>query len=799
MRLLALVFVGLSSPAIAQTADWIDTRPQSAGISLVGAEVVTAPGDHAVVAIAAADLRRDLVSVTGRATGGGVPIWAGTLGRNPAIDRLVAARKLNVAGLKGAWESFVITTVARPAPGVARAVVIVGSDRRGTAYGLYELSRAIGVSPWSWWADATPLRQANLSIRPGTRRFGPPSVKYRGIFINDEDWGLTPWSATTHEPGTKGMGPKTYARVFELLLRLRANTLWPAMHKISPAFNANPENAKAADAHAIVMGSSHAEPMLRNNVGEWTGDPHDYDYGRNPAGVRAYWAERAARNGGYENIWTMGMRGIHDSAMQGAGDMPTRRRLLESIFADQRAILAAHATGGTAAPQVFTPYKEVLDVYRAGLTVPDDVTLMWPDDNFGYIRRFPTPAERTRPGGAGIYYHLSYLGAPLSYLWLSTTPPALIAEEMGRAWDLGARRMWIANVGDIKPAELATDYFLSLAWDVEGTRRMGVEAWTKRWAAQTIDPAQGDAIAAVLAEHGRLNFIRRPEHLQWWLPGERPRPGPLTIGAGDARIAAFDRNLSALDRILAKLPPERAAAGFELLRYPIAAAAEANRRVFSSEAHDRLRDGDFPQAMARAAAAREADARIAALGRDYDALLGGKWRGFLSPEPADGQWKNYRTVPVVLPEVLGTPPAVVSAPTPAERPRIDLRSVTGDWRRVDGLGRDGMALGSRVGATVRGSGDITLPAGRWTALVDVLPTYADADDVPLALTITIEGRAHPLAIPRATGDKAWAQAVLDNRIGVAVPGVLAAGPHRVTLAATGGGVLVEAVRFVPAD
>ncbi|MES2444041.1 MAG: glycosyl hydrolase 115 family protein, partial [Pseudomonadota bacterium] len=546
LRALAALVLALLPVPVLASADWIDTAPGAQGFAVAGsaggATVVVAAGDHEVVRIAAGDLQRDIATVSGR-TAGPEQIWAGTLGRSPAIDRLVREHRIDAAQLKGAWESFLIVTVENPAPHVPRALVIVGSDRRGTAYGIYELSRAIGVSPWHWWADVTPERHPDLHVRPGTRRFGPPSVKYRGIFINDEDWGLAPWAAGNFEPEQGGIGPRTYARVFELMLRLKANTLWPAMHRVSPPFNADPANAALADRYAIVMGSSHAEPMLRNNVGEWTADPHDYDYGRNPDGVRAYWEARARTNGKYESIWTLGMRGIHDSAMQGAADMPTRRKFLERIFADQRAMLARHVDRQVErVRQVFMPYKEVLDIYRAGLAIPDDVTLMWPDDNFGYIRRFPTPAERRRSGGSGVYYHLSYLGAPLAYLWLSTTPPALIGEEMGRAYDLGADRIWIANVGDIKPAELATDYFLALAWDVPGTRAKGVDGFVRDWAAENIDSAQAGAIAAILAEHHRLNFERRPEHLQWGLPGQKPRASPYTIAEADARLAAFAAN-----------------------------------------------------------------------------------------------------------------------------------------------------------------------------------------------------------------------------------------------------------------
>ncbi|MEP7008655.1 MAG: glycosyl hydrolase 115 family protein [Sphingomonas bacterium] len=798
--LVAALFLPLS--AYAQRADWIDTRPGAPGPSLSGARVISAAGDHPVVALAAADLRHDLALVAGRPEAAdGIPIWVGTIDRNRAIDRLIASRKLDVARLAGAWESFIIATVERPAPGVPIALVIAGSDRRGTAYGIYELSRAIGVSPWNWWADVTPLRQSSLHVRPGTRRFGPPSVKYRGIFINDEDWGLTPWSATVFEGG-RGMGPRTYARIFELLLRLKANTLWPAMHKISPAFNANPENAALADRYAIVMGSSHAEPMLRNNVGEWTADPHDYDYARNPTGVSAYWEERARSNGRYESIWTLGMRGIHDSGMQGAADMPTRRKLLERIFADQRAILARDITPNVEPlPQVFMPYKEVLDIYRAGLVIPDDVTLMWPDDNFGYIRRFPAQAERLRAGGAGIYYHLSYLGAPLSYLWLSTTPPALIGEEMGRAFDLGADRIWIANVGDIKPAELATDYFLALAWDVPRIRAIGTDGFVRRWAAENIGAAQAEPIAEILAEHHRLNFERRPEHLQWYLPGQEARQSPFSIAEASARIAAFDRNLARVRAVAGNIPEARRDAFFELVGYPVEAAAEANRRFFAAEAHDRQRDVDVSYALSRGAEARAADARIVELTKTYGDLVGGKWRGFIAVEPADGQWKSYRLTSPILPAPavdLPRTPAPI-APVEPREVHLDLRMAAGNWREVPGLGRQGLTLGSRTDRAVRGETVLNLPPGSWRGLVDLIPSYADRDGNPLRLELRIDGRPYHLTVPRNTGDSAWARAVLDNRISVELADAIPGGHHRIALLAENGGVLIEAIRFVPKE
>ncbi len=750
------------------------------------AAVVTDPADAAVVGIAARDLADDIAAVAGtRPTRTDTQVWVGTLGHSKAIDALVAKRRIDVRGLTGTWEQFRIVTVDRPAPGVAKALVIVGSDRRGTAFGAYHLSRAIGVSPWHWWADVTPLRRKALYVAPGSHRFTGPSVKYRGIFLNDEDWGLHPWAATTFEPEAKGIGPRTYGRLFGLLLRLKANMLWPAMHKVSPAFNADPANAALADRYAIVMGSSHAEPMLRNNVGEWTAPAEAFNYATNPQGVTAYWRERVATNGGYESAWTLGMRGIHDSGIVGATTPDDKRTLLTRIIADQRAMLT-----GVRGPQVFTPYKEVLDIYRTGLKVPDDVTLMWPDDNFGYIRRLPQPAERTRGGGHGIYYHLSYLGAPLSYLWLSTTPPALIGEEMGRAYDLGARAMWIANVGDLKPGELATDYFLSLGWDV-GVRDRGVDAFVRDWAAENIAPDLSGEIAAILTEHHRLNLARRPEHLQWWLPGQKARASAMPLDEIATRRADFAALVARVRAIEPRVPAARADTFFQLVGYPVEAAAMANERVFAGEAHDRLRDRNLPAALAEAIRAQAADARIAALTARYNS---GKWRGMMAVEPADGQWRSYRTVPPVVPAVAG-PVADIPAPAPPVSSDIvvEAETIRGTWRRVDGLGRNGTVAASRIGKPVSGVTSISLPPGEWRLFVELLPTYPDTDGALLALGLTLDGGRHALSVPRATGDAAWAQGVLDNRITVEVPGVVSGGTHRIGLTAQGGGILVDRI------
>ena len=824
----------LGAPASAEPVARLVSFEPGAGLALADAQgvarVVTAPGDHAVVRIAAADLTSDLRRVTGATTANGTQIWLGTLGRNTAIDRLVRRGKLDVSKLRGTWESFVIATVPNPTPGVPAALVIVGSDRRGTAFGAYELSRAIGVSPWHWWADVTPEHHDAIYAPAGLHRFGPPSVQYRGIFLNDEDWGLQPWAATTFEPEAGTIGPKTYAKLFELMLRLKANMVWPAMHKATVPFNANPENARLADRYAIVMGSSHAEPMLRNNVGEWTAPALDFNYLTNPAGVAEYWNARVRANGRYESVWTLGMRGIHDSGIVGPTSDDARRSLLERIFADQRAMLARGVNPDlTRVPQVFTPYKEVLDVYRGGLKVPDDVTLMWPDDNFGYIRHVPDAAERARSGGSGIYYHLSYLGAPLSYLWLSTTPPALVREELGRAWDAGARRMWIANVGDLKPAELATDYFLQLAWDVPGMRAKPIDAVVADWAAGTIGADVAPEIAAIMAEHHRLNFQRRPEHLQWWLPGELSKPSPFAPAEIATRLSAFDSLRTRVRSIAPRIAPDRRDAFFELVDYPVTAAALANTRVFDAETHDRLRDIDPDGAAVAGERARAADAEITALTSRYNSeIAGGKWQGMMAVEPADGQWRRYRLSPPILPAPTALPrrrpgpgwnaageialPSVTSVvptgprPSPGNREVLPTATIvieaeaaqgprTG-WRVVEGLGRNGAAVAAAAPATL--SYTVTLPPGRWQLAAEMLPTYPTIEGTDLAVSVAIDGGAPTrVGVPRKTGDRAWALAVLDNRLDIALPTPLTAGRHTVSIGIDDPAILFDALRFDP--
>jgi len=757
------------------------------------ATLIVAPGDAKVVTLAAQDLARDIGAVTGvtpefasaEPPAADAPrVLIGTLGHSPTIDALAASGALDAGPLRGAWESFLIATLDPPAV-LAPTLVIVGSDRRGTAFGVYELSQQIGVSPWHWWADATPAKKSELLIAEGTRRFGPPSVKYRGIFLNDEDWGLQPWAAKTFEPENGGIGPKSYARVFELLLRLKANTLWPAMHACTKPFNADPRNAALADDYAIVMGSSHAEPMLRNNVREWPHDrAADYNYVTNRAGVRAYWEERVRTNGGYENLWTLGMRGIHDSAIQGAKTDAERIAVLEQVFADQRAMLAQHvAASSERVPQIFCAYKEVLDLYRGGLRVPDDVTIVWPDDNFGYVRNFASSDERQRAGGFGVYYHISYLGRPLAYLWLCTTPPALIWEEMTKSYAHGADRVWIVNVGDLKPAEIGTEFFLRLAWDVKQWGPNAQPKFLREFAAREFGEAHADRIASILDRYYTLNFARKPEHLQWWLPGQPPRPSDWSWSDLDARRSAFDDLRREVDTLAAAVSADRKDAFFELVGYPVKGSALANRRYILGEQGIHLD------------AAHDADTELRALTvRFNEDIAHGKWRGFMRQEPADDDWKSMRIAP-------WRPLALRTARTdeiaePISLPVFFAAEASQGAGIVFGLGRSGGALAMRKDA--RYTYEFEAEARTFDLTFELLPTHALRGDA-LRLAFSLDGGApQTLALPVRDGGPEWAQGVLagyrplKTRIHLTSPGT-----HQLVLHGLDDGVVLDRILLIP--
>ncbi|MFV0337399.1 MAG: glycosyl hydrolase 115 family protein, partial [Chthoniobacterales bacterium] len=386
------------------------------------ASIILPPQAPEVIKIAAGCLAEDIAEVSGKKAA----VLSAEAAKNvngPRIELLLAPKNL-----VGKWETFQISATPE-------VLTIAGSDPRGLAYGIFEISRRIGVSPWHWWADVPVVSRKNILLSLGEDAVEQPAVKYRGIFINDEDWGLEPWASKTFEPEVGNIGPKTYGKIFELLLRLRGNLVWPGMHPTTRPFHTVPGNAETADRYAIIVGSSHAEPMLRTNGPEWKLPEKNFNYLTNQDDVLAYWEERVKERTSGESIFTIGMRGIHDSPIMGPKGQSERIETLEKIFKDQRDMLAKYLGNGDASKvgQMFCPYKEVLADYNAGLKVPEDVVIVWPDDNFGYIRRFGTPKEQKRAGGLGVYYHASYSGMPQSYLWVDTGSPALMWSKMMRA------------------------------------------------------------------------------------------------------------------------------------------------------------------------------------------------------------------------------------------------------------------------------------------------------------------------------------------------------------------------------
>jgi len=547
--------------------------------------------------------------------------------------------------LKGKWESYSIRYLSKPSKNIAKALVITGSDIRGTAYGVFSISEKIGVTPWYWWADATPKMQKILSINIEDFTSKTPSVKFRGIFINDEDWGLQPWAAKTFEPETKDIGPKTYAKVFELLLRLKANLIWPAMHPSTKAFYHYPGNIKAAEDYQIMVGSSHAEPMLRNNVSEWnekTMGP--FNYLTNRYKVNEYWESRIKESSKLNGIYTTGMRGIHDGEIQGVKTMQETVPLLDTIIRQQRNMLKKFVNQDiTKVFQVFTPYKEVLEIYDAGLKVPDDITLVWPDDNYGYIQRLSNTDENKRPGGSGVYYHASYWGRPHDYLWLGTSHPAHMREEMTKAYAMNARQLWVLNIGDIKPSEYAMQLFLDMAYHIEPFIDPTFSAvHLKNWLTTIFDDKKSASISNVLWKYYDLAFERKPEYMGW--SQTEPTTGVNFTSynhnfyndQAQKRMDAYNKLVRQVKVISTQLRPKDKDAFYELVAYPVKGAALMNNKfLFRDKAYLYADQGRLSSQYYSLLSKEAYDEIVEETLYFNSKLANGKWRGMMDMFPRD--------------------------------------------------------------------------------------------------------------------------------------------------------------------
>lgn len=628
--------------------------------------------DYPGVVRAVGDLQTDITAVTGQqpqlpATANGTSlVIIGTLGRSSLITQLVKAGKLVTTALTGKRESFVITTIPNPLPGVTQALVIAGSDQRGTIYGIYELSTHLGVSPWHWWADVPVTKRKAAYVKAGRFLSGEPAVRYRGIFINDEDWGLKPWAAKNYEKELGDIGPATYARVCELLLRLKANMLAPAMHSCTGAFYSHAESKLVADRYGILITTSHCEPLLFNNAArsEWDSKlDGEWNYATNTAAIRTKLDNRVKEAAPFENIYTVGMRGLHDEGMKGNLSDAEKVRVLGQAITDQRAILQKYISKPLSdIPQIFVPYKEALDVYNLGLQVPEDVTLVWTDDNYGYMKRLSTPEEQKRSGGSGVYYHTSYLGAPHDYLWLNTTPPVLMYEELKKAWNTGADRYWLLNVGDIKPAELAMQTFFDLAWNMPQYNYANIHRHQSRFLASLFGAGYEKDLQYILDNHYRLACSRKPEFMGWereWDAAKYRELAPTAFSFqhyNDAqqRLADYDSiaNLSA--QLLKRLPQSSQAAFFELVAYPVMGAYQMNRKFLYAQLNAEQLQQNNPQTANWAATqSKAAFDSIEQLNTRYNQLLNGKWNGMMMIAP--GFVASYQNMPkVVLTETAGT-------------------------------------------------------------------------------------------------------------------------------------------------
>jgi len=569
-------------------------------------------------------------------------VVVGTIGKSLLIDQLVARKKIDVAGVAGKWEATLIQIVKNPFPGVDHALVIAGSDKRGTIYGMFDISEWIGVSPWYWWADVPIKHHEDVFIVPARHTDGPPSVKYRGIFLNDEWPDLTEWVRMKYgsvpvsqhppiPPGVANYGHQFYERIFELLLRLKANYLWPAMW--DNAFNEDDSlNAKLADEYGIVMGTSHQEPMLRAQK-EWdrrylaTLGP--WNFARYPDTMENFWRVGIRRNKNYESLITIGLRGANDTPMAPGGP-EANMALLKRIVEVQRELIAREMNpDATKVPQLWCPYKEVLDYYNAGFRVPDDVTILWTDDNWGNIRRLPTLQERKQTGGAGIYYHFDYHGSPRNYQWINTDPISKIWEQMSLAKEYGADRIWIVNVGHLKGYELPTSYFMDLAWNPKRWTNENIDEYTQLWAEQQFGDAHSKEIADILSKYTKYNGRRKSELLS-----------PTTYSIVDYQeadnvVTDFKSITSKAEEIYTRLPKDQQDAFYELVLYPTLASEIINELYVDAG------ENELYAAQGRASANDKND-DVHALFQVYEGL-----KKYYDDTLASGKWDHFVEQPVL--------------------------------------------------------------------------------------------------------------------------------------------------------
>jgi hypothetical protein len=684
------------------------------------ATLVVSPEDHPGVVRVVGDLRADIKSVTGvepAVSTGQVPtrgevVLIGTIGKSPLIDRLISTHKLDVSGIAGKWETSLEQVVQNPLPGVRRAFVIAGSDQRGTIYGAYDVSKVIGVSPWNWWDDVPARHQDALYVSPGRHTQGTPAVKYRGFFINDENPDTGTWAPGFFGPGLApccpgGLNHHYWAKIFQVMLRLKANYLWPAVWGRAFAED-DPVNHATASAYGVVMGTSHEAPMMRG-IEEWNRhavaavrdangnivtpghDPYggtgEWSFRRNEAAIKAYWRDGIQRmvDENIEGVVTLGMRGNGDVSLPDGDGID----LMQNILASERQILGeVSGEDVSTIPQVWTLYKEVQRYWDKGLRAPDDVTVVFTDDNWGNMRKLPDQSLPPRGGGYGMYYHFDYVGGGRNYKWVDTANLANTWEQLNATYEYGVDRLWVANVGDMKNEELPLQFFLDYAWNPDSIPLDRLGDWERQYAAQNFGPQLAGEIADVLHEYGTLQSRRKPELLNRRITidpatgaisyDDQGNPYYLENYAEHERVTAEWQRLAAkAERIRAQLPAAYDDAYYQLVYYQVKATANLYA----------LRLAEFTNilyaAQGRAATndyAALTEARFAddlALADHYNTeLAGGKWKDWqLQPHIDYGDvarygpnapWQQPEINNVALPDVIFPAVQRIDVPSAAD-------------------------------------------------------------------------------------------------------------------------------------
>ncbi len=542
-------------------------------------------------------------------------IVVGSIAQSVLLKKLISNKKFNPS-LNGKWEAYHIQTISRPFPGVDNALVIAGSDRRGTAFGVFEVSKQIGVSPWYWWADVPVAERQNIFLKKNLSIADSPQVKYRGIFINDEAPALSNW---THEK-FGGFNHLFYEKVFELMLRLKANYLWPAMWGNAFYYD-DSLNIKLADDYGIVIGTSHHEPLMRAHE-EWKyfGNGRKWNYDSTTAGLREYW------RGGMQRAWNEKIVSI---GMRGDGDEPMTREtaisVLERIVNDQRQIIE-ETTGKPASetPQLWALYKEVQEYYDKGMRVPDDVTLLLCDDNWGNLRKLPRLYEKPRKGGYGIYYHFDYVGGPRNYKWVNTNPIPRVWEQMHLAWQYGVKNIWIVNVGDIKPMEFPISFFLDYAWNPEKIDANDLHSYTEKWAAAQFDTTHAKEIAEIISLYAKYNSRRKPELL------DANTYSLENYGEFFKVMRDFNNLLSKAEAINIKLPPKYHDAYFQLVLHPVKACANLNALYYYTALNRKAYKQRLSAANDYANRVKQLYETDSLISLQYHQLNNGKWNHLMS-------------------------------------------------------------------------------------------------------------------------------------------------------------------------